>query len=65
MAEDEREIPPRRLIAPHSDVQARDEDGQMALESAALLREDAVAAVERADDPEPIDRILHSTRFGN
>jgi len=65
MAEDEREILPRRLAAPHSDVRARDEDGQMALESAALLREDAVAAVERADDPEPIDRILHSTRFGN
>ena len=65
MAEDEWEIPPRRLTAPHLDVQVRDEDGQMALESAALLRQDAVAAVERADDPEPIDRILHSTRFGN
>ena len=65
MAEDEREIPPRRLAAPHSDVQVRDEDGQMTLESAAALRDNAIAAVECTGGPEPIDRILHSTRFGN
>jgi hypothetical protein len=65
MPEDEKEIPPRRLTAPHSDVQVRDEDGQMALETAAPLRDDATAAVECTGDPKPTDRILHSTHFDN
>jgi len=37
----------------------------MALETAAPLRDNAVAAVERTGDPKPTDRVLQSTHFGD
>src|SRR5208282_914664 len=66
MAEDEAEIPPRRLTAPHSDspVQELGQDGQMVLETPPLCGDDVIAAVECRGDRKPTDRVLHTTRFG-
>ena len=46
-------------------VQERNHDGQMTLETAAPLRDNAIAAVECTGDPKPTDRVLHSTHFGD